>query len=279
MGKLRNIEMATLLFILPFACTSINPAVHPDMEAAAPQSFSHGEFGWVLQRFVDELGMVDYGALSASSEHIERYIGLLSRYSPDSHSELFPNGQSRLAYWINAYNAAVIKMVLTYYPISSVLDVKPPFPLFFMPDKSGFFLFQQMQFGGRAKSLYSLENGIIRKRFADPRIHFALNCASRACPRLPKRPFIAEHLDGQLDHETRRFLAEERNLSIDHKEKTILLSSIFKWYERDFLKWYGDRFPQQESCPVRLGKKSGDGPPRTSYSSCPTTGVSTIGGP
>ena len=246
MRKLRNIELAALLFILPLGCTNITATVYPDRDVATQQVFSHAELGWALQRFVDESGMVDYGALKESSKHIERYMGFISGVSPDSHPHLFPNEQSRLAYWINAYNAAAIKIVLNYYPISSVLDVKPPFPFFFMPDKSGFFLFQRIRFGGRARSLYSLENGIIRKRFADPRIHFALNCASRGCPRLPRRPFNAEHLDEQLDHETRRFLAEERNLSINHKERRILLSSIFKWYKRDFLKWYGDRFPQQE---------------------------------
>jgi hypothetical protein len=214
---------------------------------APPPVFSHDDFGRMLQRFVDDQGLVDYARLKNDPEDIDRYYLLLSTYSPDSYPSLFPTEQSKLAYWINAYNAAVIKTVLNYYPISSVEDVEPPAALFFLPDKSGFFLFQRLTFGGETTSLYYLENGVIRKRFRDPRIHFAINCAARGCPRLPRRPFTAERLNDELDHETRKFLSEERNLRVDHQEKTIYLSSIFDWYESDFLDWYKERYPQQEA--------------------------------
>ncbi len=174
---------------------------------------------------------------------MEEYYRLIATYSPDSHPDLFPNKEHKLAYWINAYNAAVIKTVLSYYPITSVLDVKQPAVFFFLSDKSGFFVFQRLMFGGKATSLYYLENGVIRKRFGDPRIHFALNCAALGCPRLPRQSFSGEALDHQLENETRLFLAEERNFKIDHHEKTIYLSSIFQWYEEDFLSWYHNRFP------------------------------------
>ena len=78
-------------------------------------------------------------ALRGDSTDLERYYSLVALYSPESHPELFPTEQSRLAYWINGYNAAVLKTVLHYYPISSVSDVKAPFLLFFMPENSGFF--------------------------------------------------------------------------------------------------------------------------------------------
>lgn len=84
---------------------------------------------------------------------------------------------------------------------------------------------------------------VIRKRFPDPRVHFALNCASAGCPRLPRQAFSAAHLDQQLDDETRKFLAEERNLRIDHQAQTVFLSAIFDWYRSDFLTWYQQRFP------------------------------------
>jgi len=136
----------------------------------------------------------------------------------------------------------VIKTVLTYYPISGVGDIRPPLLFFFLPQKSGFFLFQRVTFGGETTSLYFLEHRVIRKRFADPRMHFALNCASGGCPRLPRQAFTAEHLDEQLDHEARKFLAEERNLVINHEKKTVSLSSIFEWYESDFLTWLQHKF-------------------------------------
>ena len=241
----------SLIVILPFltlaGCSAIKPVALPEGTLIVPQPFSHADFDRVLHRFVDNQGRVDYAALKNDVRDLERYYLLLSTYNPDSHPVLFPTEHSKLAYWINAYNAAAIKAVLTYYPISSVEDIKPPFPLFFLPRKSGFFFFQRVTFGDKTTSLYFLEHRVIRKRFTDPRVHFALNCASGGCPRLPRHAFVAEHLDEQLDHEARKFLTEERNLKIDYEEKTVFLSSILDWYKKDFLKWYQSKFPDQKA--------------------------------
>lgn len=239
------------LVILPLfavsACTAIKPLPLPERDVgSAPQIFSHEDFARVLRRFVNEEGQVDYAALQRDSRELDRYYRQLSTDSPDSTPLLFPTENDRLAYWLNAYNAAVMKTVLTYYPISSVGDIKPPVLLFFFPAKSGFFFFQRVTFGGKTTSLYFLEHRVIRKRFADPRVHFALNCASGGCPRLPRYAFTAEHLDEQLEHETRKFLTEERNLSIDHQDRTVWLSSIFDWYEDDFLDWTRRQLPGQK---------------------------------
>lgn len=247
MITLRNLQVGISLFILVLGCTVIKPVTLKDETLETPRIFSHEDFERVLQGFADDRGLVDYAALKKNPRDLERYYLLLSTYSPDSHPTLFPSKQSKLAYWINAYNAAAIKIVLTYYPISSVRDIKPPTALFFLPEKTGFFAFQRVSFGGKTTNLYYLENGVIRKRFSDPRVHFALNCAARGCPRLPRRVFTSERLTEQLDRETRQFLAEERNLRVDHQEKTIYMSSIFKWYKNDFLNWYKESFPQQEA--------------------------------
>jgi hypothetical protein len=207
--------------------------------------FSHTHFERVLERFVDQYGQVDYTALKKNPHDLEQYYLLFATSSPDSHPELFPTEHDKLAYWINAYNAAVIKAVLTQYPIQSVEDVKPPVLFFFLPRKSGFFLFQRLTFGGTPTSLYYLEHYVIRKRFADPRIHFALNCASGGCPRLPRQAFTAEHLDTQLDQAARQFMTEQRNFSIDHQARTVWLSSIFDWYKKDFVSWYQRNFPDK----------------------------------
>jgi hypothetical protein len=246
-NTLRNLQVAILFLILVFGCTAIKPVNLEDENVEAPRVFTHEDFQRVLQGFVDEQGLVDYASLKNNPRDLDRYYLLLSTYSPDSHPALFPSQQSKLAYWINAYNAAAIKIVLTYYPISSVTDIKPPTFLFFLPEKAGFFVFQRVSFGGKTTSLYYLENRVIRKRFSDPRVHFALNCAALGCPRLPKRVFTSERLNEQLDREIREFLAAERNFRVDHQEKTIYISSIFKWYENDFLNWYRESSPQQEA--------------------------------
>ena len=243
----RNLQIAVIALLVLIGCTQIKPVSVPGHIRTTPPAFSHDVFHWVLQHFVDDQGLVDYAGLKEDTQDLDRYYVLLSSYSPDSHPSLFLTVESKLAYWINAYNAAAIKTVLAHYPISSVRDIKPPFPLFFLPDKSGFFVLQRLTFGGKTTSLYYLENGLIRKHFREPLVHFALNCAARGCPRLPKRPFTARNLHEQLDQEARKFLAEERNLRIDHRKKKVFLSSILDWYEDDFLDWYKEQFPNRKA--------------------------------
>lgn len=246
-GLYNRISIAlSLLLLFISGCTGIKPIVTDD-HLAVETLFSHEQYRTVLQSHVNELGRVDYVGLKNQPEQLELYYGAITRYSPDSHPQLFPGRAYELAYWINAYNAGVLKTVITYYPIDSVLDVKNPALFFFLTDKAGFFFFQRLTFGGATTSLYSLESKVIRDRYKDPRIHFALNCASIGCPKLPRIPFTGDRLDNQLDYETRKFLAEPRNFSINHNEKTIYLSSIFNWYEEDFTSWHQEQYPGEES--------------------------------
>lgn len=229
--------VAVLLLLwaaLSLAMTPIPPVGDEPVRFASGR-FEHDLWDKVLQRVVDESGRVDYRKLQKDRSDLEQYYQAVALYSPDSHSEMFPNRDSRLCYWINAYNVAVLKTVLTYYPITSVSDVKPIWYLGFMPENSGFFLFQEPVFGGRSLPLYDLEHRTIRRRFKDPRIHFALNCASVGCPRLPRRAFRPRTLQQDLEREARKFFSEERNLRIDHQARRIHLSSLMLWYEKDFV--------------------------------------------
>lgn len=235
---------AIMSLLLLSACTSITPRIDVPVAVETPV-FSHELFDRVLHRVVNSQGRVDYQSLQAQADDFETYYLLISQYSPDSHAELFPTEQHRLTYWINAYNAAVIKTVLEYYPIKSIADVKPPTGLFFLSDKTGFFFFQRPQFGGVHTSLYYLENGVIRDRFTEPRIHFALNCASRGCPKLPNKAFKANTLEQQLQQEAYKFFAEPRNLRLDPEQNILYVSSILDWFEEDFTDWYQQRYPDQ----------------------------------
>lgn len=248
MRKRQNLQplyptLSLLLFLLLVSgCTAIKPLPETN-RLGIDDTFSHDTFGKVLQNHVDDKGRVDYASLVKQPEDIELYYDLLTRFSPDSHPEFFPTKDDELAYWINAYNAGVIKTVISYYPIESVLDVKNPPLLFFLTNKAGFFFFQRLTFGEATTSLYYLENSVIRDRYKDPRIHFVLNCASIGCPQLPQQPFTGMELEQQLEFETKKFIGEQRNYSIDHSAETIFLSSIFKWYKDDFLDFIKIRNP------------------------------------
>ena len=202
---------------------------------AADGVFSHDLLDQVQSRYVDDAGRVDYRALQAHPEDLDRYYAQISARSPDSHPDLFADEPARFAYWLNAYNAAVLKAVITHYPIAAVSDVSGPPLSDLISPQIGFFYFQKLIFGGLKINLYNLEHEIIRARFPDPRLHFAINCASAGCPRLPQRAFRAAGLDTRLEAEARLFVNEPRNLRIDDATRTIYLSTIFDWYQDDFL--------------------------------------------
>lgn len=241
-----RLSVVLLFGCLATGCTTIAPN-HRLSQDSRPERFSHEDFDQVVRKYVNAEGRVNYRALKGDRQQFDRYYGQIASFSPDSTPSAFHGPSDELAYWINAYNAAVIATVLTYYPISGIEEVQPPLALFFLPDKTGFFLFQKPGFGGSEASLYYLENSVIRERFSEPRVHFALNCASRGCPRLPQYAFQGDQLEQQLNRETRRFFAEPRNFRIDHEQKKILVSSILEWYEEDFLDWLRKNRPAENA--------------------------------
>ena len=230
--------MVILVFGLMAGCTSIRPPLDRDAGGVEPvEKFDYSSYAKLLDRYVNEQGLVDYAGLLKNPDLVDLFYNDIAAYSPDSHPHLFSDDKARLAYWINSYNLTTIKGVLHNYPINSVEEVAPPALLFFFPRKSGFFFFQRFTYGGVETSLYYLENSVIRKRFIDPRYHFALNCASSSCPQLPQVPFYPGRLDEQLEAEAEKFINSAANLYYDEQQKTLYLSAIFDWYEEDFLSW------------------------------------------
>lgn len=226
------------LLMLVAGCTSIRPELYPEPAVTAPPThFDYQSYQRMLTSFVDHRGGVNYAELVKNRGDMEAFYGQIAAHSPDSHPSLFTDEKAQLAYWINSYNLTTIRGVVQHYPISSVEDVPPPLLLFFLPRKSGFFFFQRFTYGGVETSLYYLENQVIRKRFVDPRYHFALNCASKSCPELPREPFYPDRLDEQLDREAANFINDKRHVLYDAESKTLYLSSIFDWYESDFISW------------------------------------------
>lgn len=131
--------------------------------------------------------------------------------------------KEQLAFYLNAYNAWILHEALGKYPTKSVKDL-----LF------TFFTGQRIKVAGEDMSFNHLEKDIIRPKFNEPRVHFALNCASRSCPPLNPEPFRAEKLDGQLEKLAVAFVNSPKGVEYNPEKKTAALSAIFNWYKDDF---------------------------------------------
>lgn len=210
---------------------TITAAIPPDFP---DNEFSHQVFERLLQTYVDTAGHVDYDAWHDSTEsmnELSSYMAAVARYSPENSPERFGSQHDALAYWLYAYNAAVIKSILDRWPLESVTDVRAPIEVV---KGFGFFYRQRFLFGEKEYSLYTIENDKIRNTFRDARIHFVLNCGSESCPVLRPDLPTGDDLESFLQLAAIDFVSEDRNVHIDHEKKQIVLSDIFKWFKKDF---------------------------------------------
>ncbi len=215
-GFLLILSVCSVFFLYHYRVEA-DSRTQQSMEDAA---FSHKLFDEVLQEHVDEKGQVNYTKLKANPEKFEAYLDLLAVAKPAEWSY-----NEQLTFWINAYNALVIKGVVDHYPITSVRKVK----LF-----NGFFSRLKFQAAGKTYTLDQIEHGILRVEFPDPRVHFAIVCASSSCPPLGNRAFSAETLEEHLESVTLNFIRNPAQVRINRAKRTVHLSKIFKWYKDDF---------------------------------------------
>lgn len=213
-----------IVWILLVVCTTVG---------AAPPLLGHEESDWsiLLRKYVDTEGLVDYSGLATDHVLLERTIQTIESTGPQSTPARFPDPHHQLAYYINAYNALVFAGVLRRGPETDSVWTGG------LVSGYSFFVGMDVTVDGRKTSLRRLENQIVRKRFQDPRVHAALNCASIGCPQLSQRAFSAATLDAQLDQAIRIFVAEKRHVRYDVHSGTIYLSKIFDWYKSDFVRY------------------------------------------
>lgn len=179
--------------------------------------FDHSSFDILLQKHVTNKGNVDYKGFKKDSNLLQGYIASLAELTPENNW----SKQEKLAFWINAYNAMTIDLILRHYPVNSIKDIKDPWKQ------------RYWQLGEKWYNLDEIEHQIIRK-MNEPRIHFALVCAAQSCPKLYNKAFNAATLEDDLSHLTREFLADATKNTIS--ENSIKLSKIFKWFAKDFKK-------------------------------------------
>jgi hypothetical protein len=163
---------------------------------------------------------VSYAGFKADEARLDEHLARMGRVDPDRLSR-----EERFAYYINAYNAWTIKLILAGYP--GVKSIKDLGSLLQSPWKKPL-----VHINGRTLTLDDVEHSILRPEFKDPRVHFAINCASKSCPPLLGEPYRGEVLDGQLDRVTTTFLNRPVNYRLQGDR--FYVSSIFKWFGEDF---------------------------------------------
>jgi hypothetical protein len=185
----------------------------------------------LLNQYVDSQGRVNYRAWKAeSSQALNQWLADIEEV--DIRSMSHPD--ERLALWINLYNACTIASILERYPISSIQP-----KIFGIPNWIGFAWFfyrPAHKVAGRYYSLNHIEHQILRREFDEPRIHFALVCASIGCPLLRNGAYWAESVRVQLEDDAIRFINNPDKVRYDSQTQTLYCSKIFKWYRSDFLK-------------------------------------------
>ena len=228
-SKIRFPSAGWILIFGLFLSGCVTVVHPPSLEKAEDQKISRqsAQESWaqVLRKSVDSQGRVAFRDVSKNPASLYRVISYVSQTSPEKHPEEFPTPEARLTYYLNSYNALAMYGVLSY---------KFPDDFHNFTDRAKFFKFTEFSIGGTEISLYDYENDIIRP-LGDPRVHFALNCMVRACPRLPQTPFRAENLDSTLNSLTREFVNHPRHVEVVESTGRVRLSEIFSFYEEDFV--------------------------------------------
>lgn len=198
------------------------------LASIAQTGVSHQAFDQLLQKYVDKDGLVNYKGINTEKQKLKSYLAMLEKNPPkDNWSE-----DEQLAYWINAYNAFTISLILEHHPINSIKDIGAivKIPFVNTPWDIKF-----IHIGNNTYDLNNIEHGIIRKKFNEPRIHFALVCAAISCPKLQNQAYLPNKIDEQLTNAAKDFLADpSKNEFISPTKARV--SKLFDWYGGDFKK-------------------------------------------
>ncbi|MEY3368504.1 MAG: hypothetical protein RI973_1659 [Bacteroidota bacterium] len=202
-----------LLALLATATAQHNTATQ--QAQAAP---SHNIWDALLRKYVNSKGQINYKGLKKEQQKLQSYLSLLQNAPPQGNW----SRAEKMTYWINAYNAFTVKLILDNYPLTSIMKL----------DNGKTWDVKRIRIGNVNYSLNDIEHEQIRKQFKDARIHFAVNCAAKSCPPLLNRAWTATNLEADLENQTRAFVNDPRANQISAKQAS--LSKIFEWYATDF---------------------------------------------
>jgi len=187
---------------------------------------NHAAWNALLQKYCDKRGMVNYQGWYRSREDqtlLKQYLAHLSSADPRRQA----SSAARMAFWINAYNAVTVQGILREYPTTSIRN--------HTAKVFGYNIWKDLLLpvGDQTFGLEQIENDVLRK-MGDPRIHFAIVCASIGCPRLLNQAYVAEQLDSQLTINARQFFSDPGKFRYNAARRQLEVSPILKWYATDF---------------------------------------------
>ncbi|MBT8245952.1 MAG: DUF547 domain-containing protein [Winogradskyella sp.] len=207
-----SITLTKVKEVLPRKTDSLE--FHQDL---SKRTFNSADEFWTsfLVTHVSDNGNVNYETFRKDYKGLRFYIKTIQNFIPKENA----SKEEKLAYWINAYNALTIDLILRNYPLKSIKEIKDPWSQ------------RLWKFGDKWLNLNHIEHNILRK-MDEPRIHFAIVCASYSCPKLQNEAFTASNLDAQLTEATKEFLCDTERNNIS--QNSLELSKIFKWFAKDF---------------------------------------------
>ena len=240
--------------LLALSCQPARAGAEP--AAGVPdKTFDHSAYTALLEKYLDDKGLVDYkGWKRKDLPALEKYLGEISKTDPAK----LASREERIAFWINTYNALTIKGIIEFYPLESIKDkVARVFGYNIWDD-------YKITIRGEEYSLNRIEHKILRP-MGEPRVHFALVCASTSCPELRREAFRGKDLDAQLADQAKRFLNDPSRNRIDLSKGKAHLSRIFQWFDEDFggskkkvLQYIAPYRPEGERAKLKEGKLSVD---------------------
>ena len=183
-----------------------------------PSAPSHKDWDALLSKYVSSSGKVNYKGIKSEQGKLDAYLKALA----DNPVQSTWSRNEKMVYWINAYNAFTVKLIVDNFPVSSIMKLHNGKP----------WDVKWIKLGDKTYSLNNIEHDILRPKYKDARIHFAVNCAAQSCPPLLNRAWTADNLNRYFNQQAKNFINNTKYNSISADK--VELSKIFEWYGSDF---------------------------------------------
>lgn len=212
------------LFILVACLVGCTTTDKTNVEITATFDASYATYTTVLSDYVDD-DRVDYATLKTNRAPLDTFVAQLASITAEQYDSM--DTASQMSLWINAYNGITLRSIIDAYPVGSIKDI------------DGVWDKKRWSVADLQVTLDDIEHKMLRPIFNDPRIHFAVNCASVGCPPLFHRPFLPSNVDALLDTVALNFVNDTSRTQVSIDNRLLKITSIFDWFGDDFITIYG----------------------------------------